>query len=274
MTHTETIWIVVTLSLVSTLGVYSALRVIKLYTWPTGNVLVRRGDIELADYIQPNQQNNLDLLENPTPIFDRVAIYDRVPSYWSGVPPYQPGTIPSYHTYDRLQINSCLEYENIINLYFIWIIFTCLLIIILKMKSLYAMSILIPFSLFDIDFRDSFEWELESYRVKPQILYMCVQTLTKDLINLLDSLNDDVNYSMGLSYISSYKEWEDKVIPLWIDNALIINKESDPILISQFIMNRLIDKGLFITNRLFNDSSINSMDPVILTVIVGIKVKI
>jgi len=39
-------------------------------------------------------------------------------------------------------------------------------------------------------------------------------------------------------------------------------------------MKRLNEKGLFITNWLFNDSSINSMDPVILTVTVAIKVKI
>jgi hypothetical protein len=34
--------------------------------------------------------------------------------------------------------------------------------------------------------------------------------------------------------------------PLFIDDAIIINKESDPILITQFIMNMLENKGFFI----------------------------
>ena len=92
----------------------------------------------------------------------------------------------------------------------------------------------------------------------------------------MNSLNDDENYSMSLSFISSYNEWQEnkvKIDPLFIDDAIIINKESDPILITQFIMKRLDDKGLFITDWLLKDSSINSMDPVILTVIVAIKVK-
>jgi hypothetical protein len=160
-----------------------------------------------------------------------------------------------------------------------WLIFLLIIGFIffkyLKTNSLY--TILIPFSFFEIDFRDSFEWKFNSCGVKPVISYFKIQTLAKDIIELLNSLKDDENYSMSLSFISSYKEWEenkDKIHPLFIDDAIIINKESDPFLISQFIMKRLDDKGLFITDWLFKDSSINSMDPVILTVIVAIKVKI
>jgi len=144
------------------------------------------------------------------------------------------------------------------------------------MNSLYTMSILIPFSFFEIDFRDSFDWKLNSYRVKPMISYIKLQTLTKDIIKLLDSLKDDENYSMGLSYIPSYKDWKDnkdKVPPLIIDNPIIINKESDPVLITQFIMENLDKKGYFIIDWLFKDYSLNSIDPVILTVTVAIKVK-
>jgi len=134
---------------------------------------------------------------------------------------------------------------------------------------------MIPFSTFDIDFRDSFDWKLNSYRVKDKISYLKLQTLTEDINLLLLSLEDDENYSMSLSYIPSYKDWKDnkdKVPPLIIDDAIIVNKESDPILITEFIMDRLNDKGLFETNSLFNDSLINSMDPIILTVTVRIKV--
>ena len=143
------------------------------------------------------------------------------------------------------------------------------------MNSLYSMLLMIPFSTFDIDFRDSFEWKFNSYRFKPKISYLKLQTLTEDINLLLLSLEDDENYSMSLSYISSYKLWKDnkeKVHPLFIDDAIIVNKESDPILITEFIMDRLNDKGLFETNSLFNDSLINSMDPIILTVTVRIKV--
>lgn len=133
------------------------------------------------------------------------------------------------------------------------------------------------FSSFEIDFRDSFEWELKLYLDKPRISYLKIQTLTADMIKLLNSLKHDVNYSMSLSYISSYEIWKDNkenVDPLFIDNAIIINKESDPILITQFIMNMLDEKGYFITDWLNKDSSINSMDPVIVIVIVPIIVKI
>jgi hypothetical protein len=144
-------------------------------------------------------------------------------------------------------------------------------------NSLYSISILIPFSFFEIDFRDSFEWKFDSYKVKPMISYIKLQNLTRDINSLLLSLVDDVNYSMGLSFISSYKEWEkDKREnhPLFIGDAIIINKESDSLLISQFIMENLDKKGYFISDWLFKDHSLNTRDPVILIVTVPIKVKI
>jgi len=138
------------------------------------------------------------------------------------------------------------------------------------------MAILIPFCSFDIDFRDSFEWKLDLGRVKPEISYLKIQTLTRDITKMLDSLTDDENYSMSLSFISSYKEWQDnkeKVNPIWIDEAIIINRESDPIIITQFIMKGINDQGLLKTDWL-NNYLINLMDPVILIVIVRIKVEI
>lgn len=118
------------------------------------------------------------------------------------------------------------------------------------MKSIYTLSILIPFSQFEIDFRDSFNWKKGSFRVKPIISYLKIQTLTEDIIKLLHSLNDDENYSMSLSFIPSYRKWQDnkeKITPFFIDDAIIVNKESEPILISEFILKRLDDKNLFIT---------------------------
>ncbi len=129
---------------------------------------------------------------------------------------------------------------------------------------------------FEVDFRDSFDWEFKT-KIKTKITFLKIQCLTEDIIKLLNSLNDNENYSMSLSYISSYKEWKGdkgKIKPLMVENPIIINKESDPILITQFIMENLDKKGYFITNWLFKDYSLNSMDPVILAVLDSIKVDI
>jgi len=264
------------------LGTFTIIKTIKKLTRPPVNTLVRSGDIEM-NYIEPVHPGHVyQPIDSVNPNYINYEAYnwvDRVPSFYTGqsAPSYfSGGNPPSYNVMDRVYINSILENENI-NLYFIWIIFIYFIIIILKMKSIYNLSMLIPFSFFEIDFRDSFEWKFNSYRVKPKISYHKLQTLTNDIDSLLLSLVDDENYSMSLSFISSYKAWEEdkgKVHPLFIDDAIIVNKESDSVLITQFIMQRLDDKGLFITDWLFNDESINSMDPIILTVIVPIKVKI
>jgi hypothetical protein len=139
------------------------------------------------------------------------------------------------------------------------------------------MGILMPFSFFDIDFRESFDWEINSYRDKSIISYLKIPRLTEEIQKILSSLKDDVNYSMGLSYIPSYTKWKDnkeEIKPLFIDNPIIVNKESDPILITQFIMNTLNKKGYLSNNWLFKDTSINLMDPVILSLIISIKVTI
>lgn len=268
------------------------------------NVLRRQhGDIELQDLIQPARELDLSSLpEYPT----SQAIINYMPIRWpeNYLPRYSQLTVntatanypPGYSQLSNNFINSPLELELwdlipwliflfiIIN--FIIIIFkyfnTNILIFLNKLKlfidPLYILPLLIPFSAFEIDFRDSFEWTLSSYKVKPKISYLKIQTLTEDIISLLNSLNFDENYSMSLAFISSYKEWvedkEKKITPLLVEDAIIINNESDPFLITHFIMKSLDEKGYFITNWLLKDSSINSMDPVILTVTAPIKVKI
>jgi hypothetical protein len=195
------------------------------------------------------------------------------------IPSYRSGTLPSYHITDRFYINSPLElnsWDFSLLLVLIFLSVTIGFIIFKYLKTnLYSMSILIPFSYFEIDFRDSFDWEFNSHRDKPQISYLKIQTLTTDIEYLLASLSDEVNYSMSLSYISSYKEWQLdklKIKPLMVGYAIIINKESDPIIITQFIMENLDKKGYFITNWLLKDDSINKIDPIILTATVAIKV--
>jgi hypothetical protein len=84
MSHSDIIIIVVTLTISSTLGVYAAIRVINQHTRPHVNTLVRSGDIELVDYIEPST-NYPDLLQP-----QQIYYYERVHS--------MP---PSYHTVDR-----------------------------------------------------------------------------------------------------------------------------------------------------------------------------
>jgi hypothetical protein len=127
MSHSDIIIIVATLSFTSTFGVYVAIRKIKQYTRPTINTLQRSGDVELMDYIEPvrpqQTYNPQDLFEPVFPIYERFSVnYERLPSY-------RTDTIPSYHTEDRLIINSCLE--NCVNLDFILIIFILVFFLIL-----------------------------------------------------------------------------------------------------------------------------------------------
>lgn len=305
MSHTDYIIIILGASSLLMMGVCVVIREVHHISRQPENVLTRRGEVEL-NYIEPTQPlgvynpRQLDLFTPEYPRYQRVSTL--APSYETGVvPSYRTGTLPQYESMDTININSPLELESsdftpwvifllifiafIINfkyfkiqmkhLYFYLILTFFIIIYGLFMNSLYAMSILIPFSFFEIDFRDSFEWKIKSYRFKHIISYLKIRTLTEDIIKLLNSLKDDENYSMSLSFISSYKKWKDnKVSPLFIDNAIIINKESDPILITQFIMNRLNDKTYFISNWLFKDSSINSMDPLIITVTMAIEIKI
>jgi hypothetical protein len=223
-------------------------------------------------------------LESPPQIYDRFSNYisyngDRVPSYYTGqhLPSYRSEILPLYE--NGYNIHCCLENEYM-NIYFI--IFSIFLTLFLffkyiKFDDFNTMRILIPFSVFNIDYRDSFEWKLRDGSTKAIISYLNIRNLTSDIQSLLNSLKYDVNYSMSLSYVSNYSSWKndkENQAPLFVDNAIIINKESDPILITQHIMNALDEKGYFITNWLFKDSTINSIDPFILSAIVPINIKI
>ena len=112
MLNSNIIIITATVTVCSTLGVYVIIRKVIQYTRPPVNTLTRSGDIELVDYIEPTQPQQVfsypDLLDPGYPTYDRV---------------------PSYHTVDRWNINCCLE--NSINLDYFWIILICFLILML-----------------------------------------------------------------------------------------------------------------------------------------------
>jgi hypothetical protein len=145
-------------------GTFTTIKCIKKLTRVPENTLYRRNDIELVDYIEPSQPlnayypNQIDLVNNQFPVLERISY---PPTYYTGSNPpfYQSGTLPYYQSVEGININSCLENENIFNSFFTFFIFIILFLVIifLKMNSLYTMAIMIPFSSFDIDFRDSFE---------------------------------------------------------------------------------------------------------------------
>jgi len=255
------------------LGTFVAIKTIKKIWGPPLHILRRNtADIELVDYIQPSRPGITyyprELLDSQLyPTYER---YSSAPTYYSGV--NHSSILPSYHSVDNNIINCCLENENIINQDIIlWLI--TFLIITLIIKNSFILYSLIPFSVFDIDFRDAFNWKIKLSRLHPQISYLNIQNLTIDLIDLLNSLPENENFSMGVSYISSYKEWKDKKInAIYLEDPIIVNKESDPFLITQFIMETLNKKRLI--DRFLDDDFINLADPVILMVIVPIKIEI
>jgi hypothetical protein len=89
MSHQDIIIILITATFASTVGIYATIRYINLHTRPPVNTLVRSGDIELVDYIEPTYPNQV--LHYPDLFAPQFPIYDRV---------------PSYHTIDRININS------------------------------------------------------------------------------------------------------------------------------------------------------------------------
>jgi hypothetical protein len=87
--HTTIIFVVVTLTICSTVGVYASIRVINKHSRHVVNTLNRRGDIELIDYIEPTQPPQIhtfpDLLEPQFPTYERLPSYhtiDGLPSYY------------------------------------------------------------------------------------------------------------------------------------------------------------------------------------------------
>lgn len=260
------------------LGTFVAIKTINKIWAPPLDILRRNtGDIELVDYIQPSRPGITyyprELLDSQFyPSYER---YSSAPTYYSGV--NYSSTLPSYHTVDNNIINCCLENENIINQDIIFWLITFLIINLIistiNLKNSFIFYSLIPFSSFNIDFRDAFDWKLKHSRLHPQISYLNIQNLTIDLIDLLNSLPENENFSMGLSYISSYKEWKDKNInAIYLEHPIIVNKESDPFLITQFIMETLNKERII--DRFLDDDFINFADPVILTVIAPIEIEI
>lgn len=118
------------------LGTFVTIKTINKLSRPPVNTLVRSGDIELADYIEPTQPfntfypNQFDLVRNQFSVLERVSY---PPTYYSGSNPpfYRSGTLPYYQSVDGININCCLE-ENINLDLILWLILFFILVILIR----------------------------------------------------------------------------------------------------------------------------------------------
>jgi hypothetical protein len=83
MTHTDYIIIILGASLMLGMGTCVAIREVNRYARPVENVLTRRGDLELVDYIEPTRPQQIynypDLLTPEFTTYERIS--NRVQSY-------------------------------------------------------------------------------------------------------------------------------------------------------------------------------------------------
>lgn len=128
-------------------------------------------------------------------------------------------------------------------------------------QSIYFLSLLMPVSQDKIDFVHDFEVKsMNFYKNKSSVFYL--KNLTLDITNFINNLNEDDNYWVSLSFypdISGYN-MEDG-LKLYISDPILINKDSSPFLLTQFILHRL---NVMIDFYYLDDSIINSEDPVII----------
>jgi hypothetical protein len=201
---------------------------------------------------------NLDLISPQWPTYQRVSTH--APSYETGAAPsYQTGTAPSYQTLPSYQtnINSCLE--NVINIdYILWfiLIFIIILLIIYHFKSwlkrnnekskiVFTKGISSDIITFTKDYQD-----LLSSKITDGIGYHIVYEKTDyyilsyhwtlfDIKDWLDSLNEqDYAVTFHLTSVPSQELYYNTPKTI-LTNEFIINKSSNPALISKLLYQQL-----------------------------------
>jgi len=136
--------------------------------------------------------------------------------------------------------------------------------------SNYLISLLPPFCLDKIHYVHDFQIKsINFFEQKGSILYL--NTLTRDLTIFLDNLSENDNYWISLTFypdISGYANEEG--IKLVISDPILINKESNSLLLTKFIMNRL---NLMIDSYYLDDSIINNKNSVVIIKYTEIELK-
>jgi hypothetical protein len=255
MSHSDIIIISVTLFISSTLGVYSAIRVIKQHTRPPVNTLIRRGDIEL-NYIEPIQPGHsyqpIDLVNLN---YEPYNWGSRIPSYYTGqhAPSYfSTGNPPSYHSGNGFYINSCLE--NTVNVdYILWLIFFLGFIFIVKYLTSIKKHDKIVFSegisTNEITFTKDYQ-KLLSERLGNHPNYFIVYGKTYyhilnsywTLFDIIDWLKfiEIQDYAVTFELISNTSNDLSSIYPkIILTNEFIVNMQSNPVIISSLLSNQL-----------------------------------
>lgn len=261
MEHTNTIFIVLGISLPCILGACASYLIINHYTSPASNLLIRRGDIELNDYVEPS-------ITIPEEVHQSIT-FERVPS---SIPTDQISCRTNFPSSDRwvefnspdgqlfdeywFNINSCLENENIINPYFIWgIIFIMMILIIYYIlfrvkrnnenKIVFTEGVSTNIITFTQDYQD-----LLSSKITDGINYDIIYdshlyyTLPHhwtlfDIKDWLDTLNEqDYAVTFHLSCVPS-QELYYNTPEIILTNEFVANKSSNPALISVLLYQQL-----------------------------------
>jgi hypothetical protein len=127
-------------------------------------------------------------------------------------------------------------------------------------QSSYSLSLLIPFCQKEINFVQDFQVKnINYYKTQASVLFLT--RLTSDLTDFLNNLDESQNYWVNFSFypdILGYK-MEDGM-KLHISEPILINIDSSPLLLTQFINDRL---NLMIDFYYLDDSIINSNQAVI-----------
>jgi hypothetical protein len=256
----------VLLTIAVPVGTFSAIKLIKKLTIPPVNNLNRRGDIELVDYIEPARPDYayqpLDVV-NPNYMNyesynwpDRVFTLwsDRVPTYYSRGPApsyYSGGNPPSFNTIDRTFINSSLENNINLNLYFILIIILFLVFIIvifyykpidnklidnkpIKYKPILTKNI----STEDITFSYQYQQIHKGKNLLYGRYYSYILFSTWTIFDIQQWMNtfDDIDYFVTIELIgNSFPNSNINNARLILSWEFIVNKGSSPVLISTLI---------------------------------------
>ncbi len=139
-----------------------------------------------------------------------------------------------------------------------------------KNTSIYSLSLLTPFCQNEIHFVHDFNVKSLNYReVKGSVLNL--KSLTLDISDFLNSLNDTDNYWVNLSFYPDLTGYNiDEGINLSISTPILINRDSSSLLLTQFIMSRLYT---MIDMYYLDDSIINSNSSIIVIKFTDIEIQ-
>jgi hypothetical protein len=90
---------------------------------------------------------------------------------------------------------------------------------------------------------------------------MFLPKLTVEIATLLENLSESENYWTSFCFYPDISGYNNEAgIKMWINDPIIINKDSNPLLLTKFILNRL---NLMIDLYYLDDSIINSENSII-----------